>query len=254
MSRTYLICCILFVFCFTAAKAQHPPKVKDTARQAWLLGIDYAYTLPGGDLAKRFGANSNIGGSVWYKSTSNWLLGAEYNYMFGTTINEKGILSKVETSDGYIIGDDGQYIVLKTYERGTLAFLKAGKILPLFGPNPNSGITVKLGLGFMQHKIKYYWTGDALGPLRGDYYKGYDRLTNGTALSESIGYQNLSNSHIVNFSIELEAIQGFTQSRRDWNFDTMSQDKSKRLDLLFGIKLCWYLPIYSKYSSSGYYY
>jgi hypothetical protein len=235
-------------------KAQRPPRAKDTARQVWLLGIDYAFTFPVADLAKRFGPNSNVGGSVWYKTPSNWLFGAEYNYIFGTTIREKGILNHVESSDGYIIGSDGQYIPLKTFERGTLAFLKVGKVFPIFGPNPNSGITAKFGVGFMQHKIKYYWTGDVPAPLRDNYYKGYDRLTNGAAISQTIGYQNLSNSHVVNFSIEFEATEGFTQSRRDWNFDTMTQDKAHRLDVLLGFKLCWYLPIYSKYTSSGYYY
>lgn len=234
--------------------AQKHTRLKDTARQAWLLGIDYSLDKPQADLAKRFGINSTIGVSVYYKTGSDWLFGAEYNYIFGSQVNETGILDKISTSDGYIIGSDGQYIVLKTYERGTLALLKAGKIFPVIGPNKNSGLTVKFGLGFIQHKISYYWTGPPPAPLRDNYYKGYDRLTNGTALSQSFGYQNLSNSHVINFSAEFEITEGFTQSRRDWNFDTMSKDTQHRLDILLGIKLCWYLPIYSKYTSTGYYY
>ena len=50
-----------------------------------VIGVSatYAYQFSGGDLATRFGNNSNIGIAAWYKLKSNWVLGFEYTYMFG---------------------------------------------------------------------------------------------------------------------------------------------------------------------------
>ena len=106
----------------------------------------------------------------------------------------------------------------------------------------------------LQHKIKYYWTEDGLPQLDGDYIKGYDRLTNGMMLSQCIGYEYHSSNNLVNFSIESEFTEGFTKSRRSWDYDLMAQDQSNRKDYLIGIKAVWYLPIYHKPADNVYFY
>ena len=42
-----------------------------------------------------------------------------------------------------------------------------------------------------------------------EYLKYYDRLTVGVLLKQYIGYQNMSNNKLVNFTIGIEIIEGF---------------------------------------------
>ena len=55
-----------------------------------MIYATYAYQWPGGDLAKRFRGNSSIGGGFMVKTRSNWLIGAEGNYIFGGECEERG--------------------------------------------------------------------------------------------------------------------------------------------------------------------
>jgi hypothetical protein len=90
--------------------------------------------------------------------------------------------------------------------------------------------------------------------LTGNYKKGYDRLTNGLAINEFIGYQMLSTNKRVNFYFGFEFTQGFTQSRRDFDFDTRSADTQKRFDSLMGIRAGWILPFYVGKGAAEIYY
>lgn len=229
-------------------------QIKDTGINVSLIGGVFSYNLPGGNMADRFGANSTVGASYWFKHKSNWLFGAEYNYIFGKKIRETGILDNISTSDGNLINGAGLLQIMKTFERGHLALIKAGRIFPkITNSNPNSGFFVKAGFGFMEHKIKYYWVGEAPPQLTDPYYKGYDRLSNGLATSQSIGFLKLDDKNFYNFMIEAEVVEGFTKNRRDWNYDTNSKDDSQRLDLLFGLKLSWFFPIYRKTAEGLYF-
>jgi hypothetical protein len=64
--------------------------------------------------------------------------------------------------------------------------------------------------------------------VQGAYAKGYDRLTNGPAISQYIGWLHLDRKKLVNFNAGIEIIEAFTQNRRDFNFDQMKKDDSKR--------------------------
>jgi hypothetical protein len=41
-------------------------------------------------------------------------------------------------------------------------------------------------------------------------------------------------------------MQGFTKSRRSFDYDKMAKDNTKRLDMLWGAKIAWLLPLYKK--------
>lgn len=110
-----------------------------------------------------------------------------------------------------------------------------------------------LGAGFLEHKIRIDVDKDDVPELSGDYLKGYDRLTNGLALTEFIGYMHCGNNRLINFIFGFELTQAFTQNRRDFNFDQMKKDDNKRLDLLYGIKLGWFFPLY-RHAATSYYY
>lgn len=235
---------ILLVIGPAISRAQFKSNINDTTINAKLLSFSYALQAPAGDMADRFGPNNNLGVSFYFKLSHNYLLGVEGNYLFGGSIREDTILNYLYTQSGGLIGTDGFYETVFLFERGTAFWGKFGKIIPVFHSNPNSGLTLLAGAGFLQHRIKLSSPNETLPYVLNEYAKGYDRLTNGFALSQYVGFTHLDKRKLVNFTIGLEAMEGFTQSRRDWNFDQMKKDSAKRLDVLIGLKIGWILPFY----------
>ena len=220
-----------------------------------LFYVGAGFDLSGGDMAKRFGNNFEIGGGFLYKTKTNWMFGLDMNFIYSDTIKEMPIQS-LFTEEGYIIGDDGLYANIRISERGIkLPVFKAGRLfsMPFGRANINSGIFVLGGVGFMQHKIHYEDVSRTVSQLSDDYRKGYDRLTNGLALTQNVGYMYLDQKRRVNFSATLEFTQGFTKNRREYNFDLMGPVNESRLDLLYGIKLGWIFPAYKKLPQEYYY-
>src|ERR1035437_9217695 len=78
--------------------------LKDSSLSFPMIGIQYSFDIPAFDLAKSFGVNSTIGASYWHKTTSNWLFGFEYNYVFGDLVKVNP-LDSIMTSQGYIINN-----------------------------------------------------------------------------------------------------------------------------------------------------
>lgn len=206
--------------------------------------LSYGLQLPGGDLADRFGININTGVGLQLFTNSNWMLELEGQYLFGGKV-KTDVLSTLRSPEGYIFADDGGPADITLRERGWWLGLSAGKLISLLPSNPRSGLRISLGAGLLQHKIRIQNDPQAFVPaLRPDYAKGYDRLSNGLALKQFIGYQHFSVNRRVNFFAGVELIQGFTQSRRDWNTDEMAPEEGSRLDLLFGFRAGWVLPFY----------
>ncbi len=242
------------VFClFASAFAHAQVNVKDSVINTFLLTPSYSYQFPGGDIADRFGANSNIGMGALYKTRSNWTFGLEGTFIFGNTLREHTILDPLRTERGEIIGVDGRYADVRLFERGYSVTANVGKLFPVIGPNPNSGIVLKAGVGFVQHKIRIDVIGNTVVQLSKTYKKGYDRLTNGLALTQSVGYLYLGNRRLVNFYAGVDVMEGFTENRRTVNYDTGLHDDTKRLDILFGPRISWIIPLYKKLPRDFYY-
>src|SRR5690349_19247508 len=89
---------LMFVLSISASAQS----VKDSGIAFPIIGVQYSLDLPVGQLLKSFGINSTIGASFWYKTSSNWLFGAEYNYIFGDVVNINP-LDSINTSEGYLI-------------------------------------------------------------------------------------------------------------------------------------------------------
>lgn len=210
-----------------------------------LLGLSYGYQLPGGDLADRFGPNFSVGvGSEFILGNRTVFFGLEGNYLFGNEV-KTNVLAPLQTPEGFIIANDKSYANIFLRERGFYVGGHVGKIFSLSAGNARSGIRVSLGAGLLQHKIRIQ--DDPFRPvaaLTDEYKKGYDRLTNGLALKQFIGYQHLDPNLRLNFFAGFEFTQGFTRSRRDFNFDTRMKDDTNRLDLLTGFRVGWVLPFY----------
>jgi len=226
--------------------------IRDSAIAFPMIGASFQYQLPGGDMAYRFKGNFNAGALFQWKLKSKWIFGIEGNYLFAESVKEADMLNGITTSQGTVISESGEPATILFQERGLLVYAKAGKLFPIIGPNKNSGLLTTIGVGLLQHKIRFE-TKEDVPELDDDYAKGYDRLSNGLSLTEFVGYMHCGNSRLINFSVGIECTQGFTKNRRDFNFDTMSKDSKQRLDLLFGLKLSWFFLLY-KHAATGFYY
>jgi hypothetical protein len=234
--------------------AQGQSGVRDSIIPFPLVGVGYGIYLPGGDMEKRFGWNSMIGIDALYKTKKNWLFGFSGGFLFGDDIKEEGLLDAISTSNGAVIGLDGLYAELRFYERGYHAGISVGKVIPFKKPNPNSGLVIFGGPGFIQHKIRIDDIGNTVPALRDEYKKGYDHLTNGFQFREFLGYIYFSNRQLINFYGGFEFIQGFTANRRDYNFDDLEKKDENRIDLLYGFRIGWVVPLYKKKPAAYYLY
>jgi len=229
-------------------------QVRDSSLFNPHVTVGYGYSVPGGDLANRFGNNGSLEIGFHIKDKKNWYYGVQFNYLFGNKVLEPNLLSNLLTDRGEILDEQGQIATLFIQERGFNIFFQGGKVIPVFGPNKNSGILITAGVGLLQHKIRLEHQEAKITQLEGEYLKGYDRLTNGLSLNQFIGYYHLSNNRLINFYIGAQATEGFTQSRREWNFDTQTQDTEKRLDMLFGLRAGWILNLYQRAPNDFYIY
>ena len=221
---------------------------------ATLITANYSFQFSGNDLSERYGNNSTVGTSVLFKTKNNWLLGCDFNYMFGNDVKlYEQILNHLLTSDGNIISKEGIYGDVRMFERGFQTSFKLGKIFPVFNSSPSSGIMLIGGIGLLQHSIRIETDNNAIPQLMGDYARGYDRLSSGLQINEFVGYIHLSDKRLTNFFAGFEFTQGWTSSLRDYNFDTMSKDNNMNFDTLWGFKIGWILPIYKRSPEKFYY-
>jgi len=246
---------ILIVSCFIILHTNAQVSLKDSSIFMPIIYASYGYFIPGGDMADRFNNNSSIAFGVQIKTVSNWTFGLEYNHLWSSSINDgDSILKHVLTSDGQLIDIGGLYAVFDMFGRAFTITGQVGKVIPVFSPNPNSGILLKAGIGYMQHWVRIQVKEQESVPwLDGDYNKGYDRLTSGLVLNQFIGYSYVGSTRVLNFFGGFEFSQGFTQNRRDIDFDTGMKDDKKQIDLLFGFRIGWMIPVYRK-TTSGYYF
>ena len=242
MQKLFILFSFVFLTFSTYAQEDYDAFNKGNAL---IFKLGFGAHLPGGDLADRFDVPTSIGSGVEFiTSQSNWIIGADYNFFFGNRVNED-VLAPLRTDQGQLIANDRSIADIQLRMRGFYAGMHVGKLFGIGLKNPRSGIRVSLGAGVLQHKIRIQDDPFKSVPqLSGEYKKGYDRLTNGFTITESIGYQILSKDKRVNLFLGFELTQAFTQNRRDFNFDTREKDDTPRLDLLSGFRVSWMLPFY----------
>jgi len=216
-----------------------------------MINFSYAFQIPAGDLVDRFGNNFNLGGGLDFMTRKNFIIGFQGNYLFGNEVKTNLVqdldrqLSTGELAvySNAFIGEPADF---QFKERGFYFGGHIGKLFTIGQTNKRSGIRVTVGGGYLQHKIRVQ--DDPEGPvpvLAQDYKQGWDKLTSGFALTEFVGYQFMSRNRRLNFSFGLEFTQGFTQNRRDYDFQTRTEsNKDTRKDNLIGFRINWALPLY----------
>jgi len=227
--------------------------VSDTTLSMSLFQFQGGLNEPFGDMGDLYGGNASIGFSFAYKTRSNLLLGADFTYIFGNTVRDAGnIMRELRNNQGDIIGIQGEPINALIQMRGLTAGFYLGKIWPIFGPNPNSGLVAKLGLVYFEHRTWIESREDEIPPIEGEYRKGYDRKRAGLAAYQFIGYQHFSDSRFANFFAGFDFYQGFTTDYRSYNIDEMQRTNGDYFDLMVGLRVGWVIPVYRQEANKFY--
>tara|TARA_R110002096_G_scaffold435690_1_gene662115 strand:- start:3047 stop:3808 length:762 start_codon:yes stop_codon:yes gene_type:complete len=228
--------------------------ITDSAAAFPFVRFQYQRVFPGGDFETTYGSMNEIGGAIGYKTKSNWQFDIEAGYYFGADIKRKDMLNDIINSDGSATDSDGELIKLLYEIRGMNILASVGKIIPISKKNPNSGILLKAGAGFLQHRIKVDFRDGTAFQLSDENLKGYDRLHRGVMFRQFIGYQYYGVKNLLSFYIGFEFNEALTYNKREYNYDERAFDTDQKLDILHGFRFGWTIPIRSRNSEEFYYY
>ncbi len=249
--RNNVLTVLLFLFMYFTCFSQK--RISDEPISFGSVGVGYGFYVPQGNMSERFGNHFLVGLNGGYKFNSNFEINSSVNYLFGENVKEFPII-ELANNYGVFIGRYGDIIVPSFKERGGVAIFSLTKIFNNFlnYPNPNSGVFVSLGGGYMYHKI--YMEAQELPYFANkDIRRGYDRLTGGPGVVMKIGYALHSNSQYFNLRAALEGYAFFTRSLRKYQFDVGEFDESRN-DFFLGISIQWLLLIYKQAPNKEYYY
>jgi len=243
-----------FLLTMTVVGVAQQSTIADEPLRMSMFEFHAGFHQPYGDLGELYGPNAHVGISYAYKTKTNILLGADFSFLFGNNVkNQQNMFRELRNSSGGIVGPDGEYITVLIQQRGFTGGFSVGKIWPIFGPNPNSGLLVKVGVHFLEYRTWIETREDEMPHIEGEYRKGYDRKRGGIATSQFVGYQHFSNSRFANFFIGAEIYQGFTTDYRTYNFDEMRITNDDYFDILVGFKVGWVIPIYKQLTNDFFY-
>jgi hypothetical protein len=230
-------------------------KAADSTLATPWVSIKYGFNLTGGDLLQRHGIFNHVGFFAGYKTSRNWIYGIDASYLFGGDLRTPDLFGHLRDEKGNITDQNGDIAQVYTYSRGMHVNACIGKILPVLSPNPNSGIYVNMGVGFLAHKVRVETQDHVVPQLELDYRKGYDRLTQGVNVSQFVGYAFMANEGFVNFYAGLYAQEGFTYNMRDIFYDQPNTPVSKdmMIDIQYGIRVGWLIPIYKRQPKDFYF-
>ncbi len=229
--------------------------VRDSIISTPWVAVNYGGMFTGADLADRYGFINHLGVMAGYKTTKNWVWSLDGNFMFGNQIRVDDPLANLRDSKGFITDQNGSPADAFLFSRGFNVNAVIGKVVPVLSPNKNSGLFFKFGAGYMMHKIRVETNNHVVPLIELDYKKGYDRLTGGLNLSQFAGYALMANRGYLNFYAGFYIQEGFTKNYRTIFFDQpdvpVSQDI--RLDIQYGFKVGWFIPIYKRLPKEFYY-
>jgi hypothetical protein len=239
--------------CLLAQDDDGEKSKKTEGNRIWTLDLNGGVDFPAADMAERFGTSWRIGPAIKFKTASNWIFGARFDFLTGNKMRDDSLLYNLRTSQGGIVAQNGDVLNPGLFLRGYQCGISVGKIFPVLQLNANSGPFMMASTGFIQYKINIFDRDNSFPQLRDDYKKGYDRLTNGWYLEDFIGYMYFAKNKLINFYAGFNIMSGFTQGRRDYQLDLGRPDTGSRNDILTGFRVGWVLPIYRKNAEETYY-
>lgn len=253
MSKQLLLLFALFISINLNAQRN----LRDSSIATPLLGFHYGMNLTAGDLADRYDFFHHVGFSSGYKFANKFYVGLAGNFMFGRRMSftHQSLFGHLMDDKGNITDQNGDNATILLFSRGFNANVEVGRLFSILSPNENSGILFKLGAGYLNHRIRIESNNHVVPSLELDYKKGYDRLTTGINTSQFLGYLLMSDNSFLNFYAGFYLQEGFTKNRRPIFYDQpdipVSQDT--RLDIQYGFKVGWLIPVYKRKPREFYY-
>ncbi len=255
MKNTILILTILFLCNYSFSQENKTEGV--VYEKAIIITPIVQVNIPGASLAEKSGVLYGFGMGVDYKFGKNFYLGAEGEFLFSPKSKETEHINNTLTGSGLVItNEDGIGILddVNLSTRGAIVKATVGKSFYFRKEKPSSGILVKFGVGYLQHKILIDVNKRITPQLSGDYAKGYDRLNRGILLSQYIGLIKLEKGKFVNLALGFEISEAFSQNVRPHDFYLNQKISGTKIDLMFGVKFTWMIPVYLGESSTNDYY
>jgi len=243
--------------------------IRDSCITFGTLSVGYGGYFPGSTMAERYGYTNLFHIEGGYKFKNNFYITLGGAFMLGENVKETNMFEQFAFSKTWKLLNGDDYRIYGWIDgNGNVfypAFEQRGYVIPirfryiinklrLPKQNPNSGLFVELGCQFIEHSIFFKAIPAKTPYLEGDMLKGYDRLSNGIGVIESIGYKYFGNSRFLNFYLAFDFSQNFTQSRRSVDYDTGVYDARQRTDILYGFRAGWTFPIYRTAPEKFYYY
>jgi len=242
---------LLMVSIFFTAKSQ---SIRKDSLTLTTLSANVGFCYPMGDLGNRYNFFGQAGSSFMMKFKNNISLSAEGLVLFGEGYKGDDPLRLILNSNGTLTNEYGQPAEFSRGMRGMQITTKVGYIFSKYAHNPNSGITFSLGGGFFQSKYWIDQRGNNVPQIMGDYVKGYDKLSNGFALTQFVGYTYFHNKNFWNFFIGVEFTEAWTQNRRSWDFTLRRRDDSRYNEFMATIKAGWIISFIKREAEDIYYY
>lgn len=237
---------ILLLSLFIQFAAFGQRNLRDSSLNLPIIGMNYKFNSTSGDISDLWGFNHEIGVSVDNKFKNGLTLGVTSGFIFGDQLRDSSMFLGLVNEFGSITSLGGNPAGILFLMRGMTANVNTGYVFNKLGHNPNSGLWLQFGAGFLMHKIRIESLYDDVPQLEGDYRKGYDRLHMGFQTRQFIGYLFQADRRFLNFYAGFECIQGFTSNQRNYNFDLGGPDPGSKLDFLWGAKVGWMIPIYKR--------
>ncbi len=249
------------LFCFTllfsafSLKAQYDTdqlEWVDSATNMILTNVNVAFQVPfnTGYVGEMFAYNYSAGTNVFYKTHKNWTFDVAFNIMFDaklrSSVKGKDILGDMVNDFDNVIDGSGNVATLSLKGTFWSYGIGIGKIIPVDRWR-NSGIWVRLGLGYFGHKIKIGPTDQTVPSLQGDYKKGYDQRGSGFAMNQFLGYLFMRKNRAASFYAGVEFWQMWTQPNRSYSFMLGPKENTPvKFSGSIGIKVGWMIPLYEK--------
>ncbi|MFT5779699.1 MAG: hypothetical protein ACI837_002658 [Crocinitomicaceae bacterium] len=253
--KTIYFLSIFILLCISPTQLHAQRSLADTTIGTTWLGIQYGGGFPSGELAERYGYLNHVGIMVGYKTSKNWVFGMDANFLFGGDVRLTGVFDHLTDSNGNITDINGDIGNVRVAARGLYVNGIVGKVIPVLSPNPNSGILIHVGFGYLIHRMRIETQDHVVPQLELEYKKGYDRLSSGANVSQFVGYVFMGNEGAVNFYGGFYAQEGFTYNRRTINYDTPEIPVSTdlRIDVQLGFRVGWLIPIYERQPKEFYF-
>lgn len=218
-----------------------------------MISFTGGFSVPLADMG-RYTAFGQAGGAAAVKLKCNLYLALQGTVLFADRFKGPDPLAMLLNGDGYLMDQYGTPAQVATGMRGMHLQAKAGYIFSRLGHNPSSGLAVSAGVGLLQSKTWIQQRGDNVPQVMNGYEKGYDRLSNGLALTQFVGYIHIHDKNAWNFYAGIEATEAWTADRRSWDYALMRKNDARYTDIALTLRAGWIFCILKRGADDILYY